>query len=77
MQAHFALEEHFMKEHDYPFFAEHKRELDQLLDNYTEYMMQILNNAGASPGNPIERMLKLWVVDHINTSDKKMSLMAQ
>jgi len=77
MQAHFALEEHFMKEHEYPFFDEHKREHDQLLDNYTEYMVQILNDAGVSPGNPIEHTLKHWVVNHIITSDKKMSLIAQ
>jgi len=32
MQAHFALEEHVMKEHRYKFFDEHKREHEKLLD---------------------------------------------
>jgi hemerythrin len=77
MQAHFALEEHVMKEHGYPFFDEHKREHEELLDSYTEYMAQFLNDTGASSGNPIEDNLKHWVIKHIVTSDKKMSLMVQ
>jgi len=77
MQAHFALEEHVMKEHGYKFFDEHKREHDELLDGYTECMAQFLNDRGVSPGNPIEDNLKHWVIKHIVTSDKKMSLMIQ
>jgi len=77
MQAHFALEEHVMQEHKYKFFDEHKREHDEFLDSYTEYMLQILNDTGASSGIPIEDILKRWVMDHIITSDKKMSLIVQ
>ncbi len=77
MHAHFALEEHVMKEHGYKFFDEHKREHDEFLDNYTECMMQFLNDASVSPENPIEDCLKHWVMDHIITSDKKMSLIVQ
>lgn len=77
MQAHFALEEHVMKEHRYPFYDEHKREHEKLLDGYTEYMLQILNDKVVSFSNPIEDTLKHWVVNHIRCSDKKMSLMVQ
>ena len=77
MQAHFALEEHVMKEHEYKFFDEHKREHDELLDSYTEYMLQFLNDPGVSSSIPIENTLKHWVMNHIITSDKKMSLMVQ
>ena len=77
MQAHFALEEHVMKEHGYKFFDEHKREHDELLDSYIEYMVQFLNDTGFSSSNPIEENLKHWVINHIRTSDKKMSLMVQ
>jgi hemerythrin len=77
MQAHFALEEHVMKEHGYKFFDEHKREHNELLDSYTEYMAQFLNDTGVSSSNPIEDNLKHWVIKHIVTSDKKMSLMIQ
>ncbi len=77
MQAHFALEEHVMKEHGYEFFDEHKREHDEFLESYTECMMQFLNDAGGSFENPIDDCLKHWVMDHITTSDKKMSLIVQ
>jgi hemerythrin len=77
MRAHFALEEHLMKEHGYKFFDEHKREHDELLDNYTEYMLQFLNDTGVSSSNPIEDTLRHWVINHIIASDKKMSLMVQ
>jgi hemerythrin-like metal-binding protein len=75
MQAHFALEEHVMKEHRYKFFDEHKREHEKLLESYTEYMMQILNDTVVSYSSPIEDALKDWVMNHIIKSDKKMSLM--
>ena len=77
MQAHFALEEHVMKEHKYKHFDEHKREHDELLDSYTEYMTQFLSDTGISSCSPIEDNLKHWVINHIVTSDKKMSQMIQ
>jgi hemerythrin len=40
-------------------------------------MMRFLNGASISSKNPIEECLKQWVVDHITTSDKKMSLIFQ
>jgi len=75
MQSHFALEEHFMKDHDYPFFEEHKKEHEKLLDTYTEYMVQFLNDSGTSSGLRIDDNLKEWIVSHILSSDKKMSQM--
>jgi hemerythrin len=75
MQAHFALEEHVMKDHEYVFFDEHKREHEEFLKNYAECMLQFLNGADISAKNPIEECLSEWVVDHITTSDKKMALM--
>jgi hemerythrin len=77
MQAHFALEEHVMKEHQYRFYDEHKREHEGLLDSYSEYMMQILNDSAVTFSNSIEDTLRRWVLNHILNSDKKMSLMVQ
>jgi hemerythrin len=37
--------------------------------------MKFLNGAEVSSKNPIEECLKEWVINHITTSDKKMSLM--
>ena len=75
MQAHFALEEHVMKERGYEFFDEHKREHDALLDTYTEHMVHFLNDTDISSSAHIENSLKHWILDHILVSDKKMSLM--
>jgi len=77
MQAHFALEEHVMKEHQYKYFDEHKREHERLLDSYCGYMMQILNDTAVASSNSIEETLSHWVLNHILNSDKKMSLMVQ
>lgn len=77
MQAHFALEEHVMKEHQYKYYDEHKREHERLLDSYSGYMIQILNATDTSSSNPIEETLSHWVLNHILNSDKKMSLMVQ
>ncbi len=77
MQAHFALEERVMKEHEYVFYDEHKREHEQFLESYAECMLQFLNGADIFARNPIEECLSQWIVDHIITSDKKMALMVQ
>jgi len=76
LQAHFALEEHVMKEHGYEFFDEHKREHDELIDSYTDYMVEFLYDTGISSRNSMEDTLRSWAIHHINASDKKMSLMA-
>lgn len=77
MQAHFALEEQVMKEHEYRFYDEHKREHDELLDAYTEHMVRFLNASSQISIQPIEDRLTHWVIHHIVTSDKMMSLMVQ
>lgn len=77
MQAHFALEERVMKEGKYEHFEEHKSSHDALLDTYTEHMMRFLNDIDGYAIRTIEDFLKDWVIDHILTSDKKMSLMVQ
>ena len=77
IQAHFALEEHAMKEHEYPYYDEHKREHNKLLDEYTRNMIRYLNDPASDLGHPIEDHLKLWIVGHILDSDKKMSQMVK
>ena len=66
-----------MKEHKYAFFDEHKREHDEFLEDYMECMMNFLNDAKVSSMNPIEECLKEWAINHIKTSDRKMSLMVR
>jgi hemerythrin len=77
MQAHFALEETFMKEHAYPHYGEHKAEHEALLDTLTTLIGRFETEPGASASDEMEETLQHWIVDHILTSDKKMSLMAK
>lgn len=77
MQAHFALEERVMKECEYEYFDEHRSTHDALLDSYTEYMIRFLNDTDVYASRVIEEFLENWIIDHILTSDKKMSLMVQ
>jgi len=75
MQAHFALEEHVMVSHKYLHYQEHKAEHERLLDEYTERMAKFERDPNLGDRLAIEDILRQWIVDHILTSDKKMSLM--
>jgi len=75
MQAHFALEERVMLANAYPHYREHKAEHERLLDEYTELMTRFERQPSRADREAIEAMLRHWIVGHIATSDKKMSLM--
>ena len=77
IQAHFALEEHVMVSHEYPHYPEHKAEHEQLLDEYTELMTKFERDPNLSDREAIQGVLCQWIVSHILTSDKKMSLMVK
>lgn len=74
MQAHFALEERVMLSNRYPHYAEHKAEHERLLDEFTEIMTGFARDPGAVDREGVGRGLCQWIVGHIQTSDKKMSL---
>jgi hemerythrin len=75
MEAHFALEEQFMKEKKYPGYAEHKREHDKFLDDFVDAMTQFENDPGVPHIDALETEVKRWIVDHVLHSDKAMSLL--
>ena len=75
MQAHFALEERVMLSHEYPHYPEHKAEHERLLDEYTELMTKFERDPTLGNREAIQGVLCQWIVNHILTSDKKMSLM--
>ncbi|OHC75855.1 MAG: hypothetical protein A3G18_02195 [Rhodospirillales bacterium RIFCSPLOWO2_12_FULL_58_28] len=75
MQAHFALEEHVMEADAYPHYWEHKAEHEKLLDDYTEFMTKFERDPNMDDQEAMEDTLRLWIVDHIIASDKKMSRM--
>jgi hemerythrin-like metal-binding protein len=75
IQAHFALEESVMVSHRYAHYAEHKAEHERLLDEYAERMTKFDKDPNPDDQEAIEGILRQWIVDHILTADKKMSLM--
>jgi hemerythrin-like metal-binding protein len=75
MQAHFALEERVMVSHEYPYYLEHKADHERLLDEYTEFMTKFDWDPNLGDRESIEGKLRQWIVEHVLTSDKKMSLM--
>ena len=77
MEAHFALEEKFMKDKSYLHFAEHKRDHDMMLDDLVDAITEYENAPDARPTDALQMKLKQWIIDHVNTSDKKMSAMAK
>jgi hemerythrin-like metal-binding protein len=77
MQAHFALEERVMLSHEYSHYLEHKAEHERLLDEYTELMTKFERDPNLSNREAIQGVLCQWIVSHILTSDKKMSLMVK
>lgn len=75
MQAHFALEERVMASNNYAHFSEHKAEHEHLLDEYAERMTKFQSAPATGDRQALETILRSWIVDHILTTDKKMSLM--
>ena len=70
-----AHEERFMLFHEYPHYPEHKAEHERLLDEYTEFMTKFERDPNLGDREAIQGVLCQWIVSHILTSDKKMSLM--
>jgi hemerythrin len=77
MEAHFALEEKFMKDKKYPHFAEHKKAHDTMLDDLVDAITEYENAPEAQPTDKLQMKLKQWIIDHVTTSDKEMSAMAK
>jgi hemerythrin-like metal-binding protein len=61
--------------HEYPHYSEHKAEHERLLDEYAELMTKFEREPNLGDREAIENILRQWIIDHILTSDKKMSLM--
>jgi hemerythrin len=69
-KAHFKTEEHFLDSHQYPDYAKHKSEHDQLTKTVLDFQGKFLRN---EIGLTVEVMefLKDWLGKHILGSDKK------
>ncbi|OEJ69531.1 bacteriohemerythrin [Magnetovibrio blakemorei] len=72
LQAHFALEENFMLDKLYADYATHKDEHDQLLNEYTQRMVNYEKDPTLDNRKSMELTLRTWLVEHILSNDKKM-----
>lgn len=71
ISAHFALEERFMREHDYDQLREHKTAHETLLDEIRE----IMEGYEADPAGSSRRLseeLDAWFTEHFKTHDARL-----
>ncbi|MEJ2131562.1 MAG: hemerythrin family protein [Gammaproteobacteria bacterium] len=73
VMAHFALEERYMQESKDPHFAQHKQEHDAFLEVIVDIIEKFRNDPGFSYADSLERQLQVWIIDHIQTSDRTMA----
>ena len=75
LQAHFALEEQYMRANDYAGYGDHKRVHDEFLDTVIEFIDGVRGRASIAPDfyGAIETKLRAWIVDHILVYDRKLS----
>ncbi len=72
LEAHFALEERFMRDNHSPDYARHKKEHDSFLDAMVEAVEDFHKRSDLGQTDTLMAEVKRWVVDHIVTSDKEM-----
>jgi len=65
---HFATEERYMKLHDYPDFAAHKKEHDTLTQQVLDLQKQF-KSGQAALSMKVGTFLKSWLVNHISGTD--------
>jgi len=68
-ETHFADEENYMREANYPHLDEHK----ELHEDFVESVVNSIEEFEAGNAEPIDmaRYLKKWLLNHIAISDKK------
>jgi hemerythrin len=69
---HFTYEEEYMKEHEYPYFDEHKRTHKEFIKNNLNFKKRL--DDGVEPRElilDIETFIGQWWLKHIGKEDKK------
>ncbi len=70
ISAHFALEEHFMRNRHYDQFAEHKADHERLLDELRDIMDD--HAANDTMVDKLTASLESWFVQHFKTHDARL-----
>lgn len=71
ISAHFALEEHFMREQKYRDLAAHKSDHEKLLDEIRDIMDEFADHEGAV-GDELAVRLESWFGRHFETHDARL-----
>lgn len=69
-QSHFALEEQFMKKHNYPEYEQHKAIHDDLVKKVLDVKAKFEKGDNNLSGE-VFSFLRDWLVNHIQGTDKK------
>jgi hemerythrin len=70
-KTHFANEERYMREHNYPDLAAHKAEHEALAKQVLDVQAKYRAGANAVLGMEVMTFLKGWLLKHIQGTDKK------
>jgi hemerythrin len=70
-KVHFAHEERFFAQTDYPGAAEHKKQHDDLTRQVLDFQQKYKDGSAALLTVEVMSFLKDWLVNHIQGSDKK------
>jgi hemerythrin len=68
ISAHFALEEKYMRESEYPRFPEHKEDHEELLDELRDIMDRV-EDLGRYDADELSQELGRWFSEHFRTHD--------
>jgi len=73
VNAHFALEENYMREQKYAGYDKHKSQHDNFLDDLREVSDRLISS-GIDPAEreALEIKLNTWVLGHFTTTDRDM-----
>jgi len=72
ISAHFALEERFMQDTNFPNYGRHKREHDSFLNVIVDFIEDFRTGPELSHGDALEAQLQTWILNHITTSDQEL-----
>lgn len=68
ISAHFALEEKYMRESEYPQFPQHKEDHEELLDELRDIMDRV-EDLGRYDADELSQELVRWFSEHFRTHD--------
>ncbi len=72
VEAHFALEEHFMRDCRHADYERHKGEHDGFLEEIVDIIEAIRDDPDLSHRIALETRLREWILQHITTSDRAL-----